>query len=888
MLEAKPYGLFVRNGGSIGDDDAAFVDNAMRKLGEHRRLSGLLTAKIVKETPDGGVLVAYDLGETRRAIYYPPLKPTEIASKEIKRHDGSIPMLYCGSIDTRLARLGEGISIDVTDTTRRRLGNYDPEKTHTGPVNLKRFRVKIPIQLSEFKPDAMLEDYATQYNDIRPTWWNGPMAEVIQIVGGFGKQSAEESLEDLFFGRDSELLDDPKELQRLELPDWVAKATEDELKGFIPTGFTGEPPASGQFQFNYKFNSTDSVYFDSSGYPWLINVSRKGIYAMPLPVIPASTTAAFRLWMEEINDDEILWILDRFKGIPSGEAFPASSGEFEAWRRAGVIMKLGDTGRFYEHDAFSTACGWAFNSNGTEGFNTATGLDEGSQIPFCVGYSIRININPVANHWNNQPEPHNIILLSDSDKQAMAEYLGLIYGEIRANTVRNNAIKYKLKRVPLGLIMNRVNAFILDGQEIRNKEGEVNYWDGVEIAPITNGRAICAQATKGNMYSKGLANFKIPEPFLGGCISHSVQYLYPDAKSGGRSDTVLYGYYLGDDLKVIKYFADSRTFNAKVEGNFEDCMTVGQWEQTERTSPSYIATNLYTTDYDEREEIAESYKITKIKGEDLGYPEAPEIRQIGSVFSMHFELNRRRYFSRVTNVKTYSNESKSVYSCVPFYMRAASLFGSTKSKKSIKETETGVRLWHQDPNYYGAWWYDWSSRWVYWESWMDSYQIGVDPSPFPFMVEKHFKGESGGCSDFADSGPWMGEGTDITNLVENYPYTDEWYGGIGGASQYLPQRPSYREYSTERTTPVGEEIHKNYLIAAKGPNRVDEKKPYEEFFYFYPDENGMVLNGITGMENRAGVAFFASIATGRGRKRFGECAVADGSASHHLIGVVNG
>lgn len=199
MLEAKPYGLFVRNGGSIGDDDAAFVDNAMRKLGEYRRLSGLPTAKIVKETPDGGVLVAYDLGETRRAIYYPPIQEAKPTEKDPSHYKGSIPMLYCGSIDTRLSRLGSGVGIDVTDTTRRRLGNYDPEKTHTGPVNLKRFRVKIPIQLSEFQPDAMLADYATQYNDIRPTWWNGPMAEVIQIVGGFGKQSAEESLEDLFF-----------------------------------------------------------------------------------------------------------------------------------------------------------------------------------------------------------------------------------------------------------------------------------------------------------------------------------------------------------------------------------------------------------------------------------------------------------------------------------------------------------------------------------------------------------------------------------------------------------------------------------------------------------------------------------------------------------------
>ena len=62
-----------------------------------------------------------------------------------------------------------------------------------------------------------------------------------------------------------------------------------------------------------------------------------------------------------VGDQEILAILDRFGAMPSGESFPTISGAFEAWRRAGVIIKLCAADEFYTHTAYSTACGWSFN-----------------------------------------------------------------------------------------------------------------------------------------------------------------------------------------------------------------------------------------------------------------------------------------------------------------------------------------------------------------------------------------------------------------------------------------------------------------------------------------------------------------------------------------------
>lgn len=59
----------------------------------------------------------------------------------------------------------------------------------------------------------------------------------------------------------------------------------------------------------------DLVSFDSEGYPWLVRIQSSGVFAMPLPIIPATSTQAFREFMESVGDDEIIKILDRFKAM---------------------------------------------------------------------------------------------------------------------------------------------------------------------------------------------------------------------------------------------------------------------------------------------------------------------------------------------------------------------------------------------------------------------------------------------------------------------------------------------------------------------------------------------------------------------------------------------
>ena len=45
---------------------------------------------------------------------------------------------------------------------------------------------------------------------------------------------------------------------------------------------------------------------------------------------------------------------------------------------------------------------------------------------------------------------------------------------------------------------------------------------------------------------------------------------------------IIFGYYIGDDLKVVKYFREDRDYTHKVQSDFEDCMTVGSWTKIEQ------------------------------------------------------------------------------------------------------------------------------------------------------------------------------------------------------------------------------------------------------------------------------------------------------------------
>ena len=378
MHQPRPYGLY---GQLHGEEDVAAVDALVRRLTNLKHAGSLASIKLVRDLPSGGVAIALDMGGVLKVIVrrQEEEQPLDTAHDGIAKAD--IPMLFSGVITRPFFMSGSGVEMNLTAQACRRLANY--AKDGAGGVSprqsLQRFAIEYAPRHSEFIPDQSGAFTHSQYVNLRATWFSGRMATLVQVAGGYGRQ-------------DFDALPDSRvERAKLKLPEKVREKVERQLGNLRLPGYTGLPPESGQIQFDYKFFETHAVSFGSSGKPWLVRISQSGVYAMPLPLVPATTTTAFREYMEQVGDDEITWLLDRFGGMPSGEGFPVGSTAFEAWRRAGVISKVCDVGDFYQNSMYSSACGWCANTSGTQLVNTCWEFgDDGIQVGKTFMMSLRM------------------------------------------------------------------------------------------------------------------------------------------------------------------------------------------------------------------------------------------------------------------------------------------------------------------------------------------------------------------------------------------------------------------------------------------------------------------------------------------------------------------
>lgn len=864
MHQPRPHGTFGADAAT--EEDAAAAELLARRLTNFKTVSGLDSLKMTRTLPSGAMAIATDMGGVLRVIIQrrpePDLAPVE--SDGLAK--SYIPMLFCGSISNGIVRGGEGVRIKLTSTTRRRLVSYDPGAPQPpSDVSLQRFVIEHNGRVSELRPKKPTNYLWTQYHNQRPTWYSGAMAEVMQVVGGYGRQALKE------------LPDNKIERARLVLPASVTRKIELELGNTRLPGYLGLPHKSGEFQYDYKYNETNGVGFDNKGKPWLLRVSTRGVYAMPLPILPATATKAFRAFMEEVGDEEILWIINRFGGMPSGESFPVQTKDFESWRRAGVIVKVCDAGDFYNHMAYTSAIGWSFNLRGTEGFNTCYDYDENG-----VGYGMSFKLGMELRAAENAGKlPKEFELDDPDDMRALNNYLSMLYQHLPGNTARERAIKYKLRRVPVADILARAG---------RSGPGEVDHWDNLEVAPIASHRGSITEVARGPLWhpapKKLQPQIKFPEPFMDGCVSHDFGRLdgYP-APQGVRCDTTMFGYYIGDALRVAKYFYDPRGFKQEVDDNYEQCMIVGSWQRTVTEGDTTLQGHFYTSDFDEREAAAPITTVTTIVGTDLGYDTKPYFR-FDAFFSMVGNIWRNRYFQHKVNSTTTEGFSKDVAVCVPYLARNALLHAHKETTTGAKKTESLGVYAVGDPNTYRMFTYDFVWAWVggSYEGNMATAE-NVDPPPRdgnPVYV-RGYNYNPGLCSDFADQGDWIGGlPQDYTWLV--HPVKSEWnHSGGGGA-------PTVKQYSNSTTEPAKKSGKLQISVLAQ-PGDVN-KDPSQAYFEVSPNAAGDVFY-VDAIYNAAGEAEYANTSepdpeAPRQRKRFGYTALADHKAAHHFIGVING
>ena len=858
MHSPKPYGLLVK-GDMPTERDMAFIESVARRLTNFKLTGQLDSLKWEYELPDGGWFIVQDMGGTFRVIttkgHVDELVPTGFAQMYI-------PTMFSGVITRNMVKEDEGVGIRLTEQCRRRLASYQTENLPPKDVSLKRFVIEYAEKFNYFKPKMTGIYTFTQYVKQRPTWYSGAMAEVMQIVGGYG-------IVDF-----NNLPDDPIERAQVKLPEKYYKMIEAELADLRLPAYGGLPDPTGQFTYDYKHSLTNAIGFDTANKPWLLRIDGSGVHAMPLPMFPATTTKGFREYIESVNDSEILAILDRFGGMPSGENFPS---DIEAWVRAGAIVKVCDASDFYTNSAMYSACGWSVNSRGSEGFNTCWSYQ--GDMKYVHGYKMKLNLVAETSASNQPP-----VTVPPEQSAAVGAYLSKLMPLI-GDSDTGRAIKYKLRRVGLGMLVTRVNNTV--------DSKEVDYWDNLVVAPIAPHTGNIARTMSGPIYigitDNPLWEGRMKFPTLDGVGCESFNMTSADYKGGViRCDTVMFGCYVEDQLRVIKYFFDDRKFTKEEYSTFEDIMQVGSWEKETVEGLTGLMGHFYTTDFDDRQEQDPTTTYTTIQGTDLGY--GNPAYHTPPLLLVRGTLNRARYFKHVTKTTTKTGFGIDVAACVPVYGRDCILYPYSEYSAMESEYEEHSMGGVGDPTSYEIWTYDPIFHYMFGGgkgepkptigdyAYVD--KMNYDPSPE---------------NEFADSGNWFNfpEGGYINVSSICVPYTHRNAAHHGAGVTVGGEAPSIVPYSHSSVSRNKESGTVKVSVENASATTVHKRMPDAWYYTFSPVEAGGSLSYF--YRDMCRVTFGDSTYTSLSekgeynkRKRWGSTKlVPDDDIAYHFIGVIN-
>lgn len=864
MHAPRPYGRFAEQA-ELSPEDAAAVERLARTVTNFKQLSALDSLKRVADLPSGRQAVAIDMGGVFRILV---LERHENPEHELTGlAETYVPMLFSGVVTRAQVLEGEGVGIKLTEQTRRRLIGYrEDEDLPPKDVALQRFRIDYQDRFAYFRPEYSGIYMFTQYVKHRPTWYSGAMAEVAQVVGGYGRQVL------------ADLPDDPIERARMRVPERYMREIRREVAGLRLPGYTGFPDREGQFQYTYQHGEGNAVCFDNSGKPWLLRINARGVFAMPLPLVPATTAAAFREYVEDVGDSELLKVLERFGGLPSGETFPEDEQDFEAWRRAGVFIKVCDCADFYTREAFYAAGGWSFNSRGREGFNTCWDRD-GAGLLHAYAYKMKLQLGAAANSGRLKASWQ----FSSDDETARAQgYLTRLFEQLRDGSHRARAIAYKVRRATASQILARVGV---------SNGSDKDYWDALELEPIATHQGNVARVGTGPVYwpgknPKSMGRLKFPELRGLGCESFvmvSEDYAGPAVKC----DTIVFGCYVDDELQVVKYFYDERKLQEKEQSTFEKYMIVGQWEKTVTTGLSGLMGYFYTSSFDDRQVAPPVSTTTHITGTDMGYGQPafatpPILYCVGS-------LSRARYYMHRTKVKSTSGFGIDVAACVPVFERDCILYPYTDSTSGRSESEKTEQFAMADPTSYQLWCYD---NLFHWMGQTDNHNKGDPPSKdgVPVYIDTLVYSPTE-VSDYADSGNWYnlppGGFLDITAICG--PYTSRSSGTqhangvvIGG------EAPGFEPFSSQTEYPAEQSGRLSVSMKGAGSVVAHREIPHSWYFGFSPEDQTYFYRDAVHIA--IGDSSYASIyeqdQNGL-RRRWGYTALADNRSAHHFIGVIN-
>ncbi len=846
----------------------------MKRLTALKEAWGVDSLRITRDLPDGGKVVLFDQGGIRKTIILNQLEredePPQLPATALE----SIPMPFCGVIDTKRVRetAPEEAEVRLTRMTRRRLAGYNtgaplvPEK-----ATLRRFFVPMGQYGFDLLPKGRSASQVyLQSSLLFPTWYSGTMAKLVQFAAGYGRQD----------GAPDGVAPERANLEsaQLVLPRRVSERIREELgaRTILP-GYYGVPPYDGEIQFDYHHAQTDGVAFDSAGKPWLVRVNAGGVFVMPLPVIPATTTRAFREYIERVGDDELLTVLDTFGALPSGEGFPESGKDYAAWRRAGVIIRVCDASDFYTHMAYSSSCGWSFNNRGTEAYNTCF---SGSEAEGIIGhtYHLSLKLEPLPEvQAGGSPEEYG----AGTD---LALYMDAMTRSLGSST-EGVAAWYKLRRTSHQDIAARARGWRERASD-RAIQAEVEYWYDLEMPPAAPHSGSIRKYKSGALWLT--EDIQLPEPAYDGCVNPMYRWLLPKETHKilvPRFDTIVWAWFEDDDLKTLNMFYDKAVVKKTDEADNDPCETVGTWSSRSHSGNWSIVGSVYSHDFDYRDTLGGSTVERTTKGSDLGFERTRAWVWFSPSAQWHsVTMSRHRLYRHDTKTITTSGESLFVAGCVPYLCRNALLFGEARWHRGRTTTDSVSWGYVQDPYSYSV------------ELANDNATYFPDPDrgkETAWVLAENYSPTL--CNSFADNGPWMTVGDEVYQLVMRHKnpehatwgwpdYLSLWYGG--GSNPRIQSGSRSRAEGAQTASDTGN----IWFSIDNKKERIAHKTNPQAYHMEAPDKNGNVFYRAA-MRNSFGNARFVEVEEPAGTRgmytRVGFSAIAGDQPFPYFMGVIH-
>lgn len=784
--------------------------------------------------------------------------------EDIRRVDG-VPDFVCGIItNSQIITSRDQFTGQEKKLLRRFVPTQRSTLTHPDLVPLaeqaiERLAVKSwPAFGFQDGNDAGTIEFS-QYTHIRPTMYSGRMKQVVQALCGFGRLLPRQRPRD--GGGAFEDEGQPVNITKTtSIYARVFKELEKERRRERTlTAYERDVASNGlQIRYDYRSFRTHGIHKTTAGKLYVVEISQqRGVIAMPLPLHPLTVPEVdadgverwpFREALEaleigegddrrEILDEDGIAVLEAFGGFPTGEAFPASASVIEAFIRGGEIARLlprDQMDPFYRHSFYSSAMGWAFNERGTEAHNTGWRFGD-DDVQRGVHYQVSINIPDL-------PEPD-------------APLPGAGGASARAFTAASLLKDGAQIREMLARKVYRLDASQLrDLNASPNDEAFIKRLDAIEIEAVPGASANLRLIREGKLWTGSRKNnqaeqMKFYEPLLGYLLSHDFRPAdlrkYAPRPADG-CDTPMHVFFDGNSFKWVRFFLAGRIKPAttKTENDEDDCAWIGTFTQTVTNGPTEVSAGFYTSDFDDRQELAGSREKTVWVRTYEG-PTSIGVGDDPADFRRNSAGRTHRFRQDLTR-ENFDGERILIGVAVPKDVREAYYIGAMTYSDGYRKFTSSNYETRGDPYVYEGWRCTVSTAgFAFWPSDMQECPPGcqtirgIQASPNNPRVIRYEAYFPYPCSEFIDTGPWAAKCDNADALKYEIP---------------APPLPA----STSEDSPRKGRFEARYVCAGAPHNKTtvraeinDASWTLPKFNIPSPDEFGFVQN-VTASANALG------------------------------------